>query len=98
MPGVVPVRLGDVLGELLAHEQRFWVGSAQRAGLLDGPYGMTPQVLRQIVAANCLLGAATKDEAERLLARVPDAVAAPRVAGWLSGAVPAGHRLAGRGE
>ncbi|SEG27383.1 Tetratricopeptide repeat-containing protein [Thermomonospora echinospora] len=97
-PGVVRVRLADVLGELLGHEERYWLGSAQRAGLLDGPHAMTPAVLRQIVAAGCLLGAATKDEALRLLERVPDAVATPRVTAWLRELYPPATSPQGTGE
>jgi hypothetical protein len=35
----VRVAVGDVLGELLGHEKRFWQGSAARLGLLGGPGG-----------------------------------------------------------
>ena len=95
-PPVVRVRVADVLGELLGHEERYWQGSARRAGLLDGPQGMTVGVVRQIVAAACLLGAATEDEAVRLLQRVPGAVATPRVASWLRELYP--PETASRGE
>jgi len=39
-PGVqVRVELAGVLGELLRHEERFWLGSARALGLLDGRWG-----------------------------------------------------------
>ncbi|HUY49966.1 MAG TPA: tetratricopeptide repeat protein [Streptosporangiaceae bacterium] len=83
-PGVqVRVELGGVLGELLRHEERFWLGSAQALGLLDGPVGMTPSLLRQVVAAGCLLGAADRREAVALLGRVPEAPQSAKVAVWL---------------
>jgi hypothetical protein len=67
----VRVELSEVLGELLGHEERFWQGSAEARGLLDGPQGLTVVMLRQIVAVGALLGAADQDEAVRLLRRVP---------------------------
>src|SRR5262249_31972789 len=52
----VQVSVPDVLAELLGHEERFWQGSAQARGLMDGPHGLTAHMLRQIVAAGALLG------------------------------------------
>ncbi|WP_412516232.1 tetratricopeptide repeat protein [Actinomadura madurae] len=86
--GVVRVEVADVLAELLAHEERFWMGSAQRAGLLDGTSGLRPEVVRRIVAAGCLLGAASEADAVALLGRVPGAAATARVAGWLRDLYP----------
>ncbi|MFF4241198.1 tetratricopeptide repeat protein, partial [Actinomadura geliboluensis] len=86
--GVVRVEVADVLAELLAHEERFWMGSAQRAGLLDGPSGLRPEVVRRIVAAGCLLGAASEADAVALLGRVPGAAATARVAWWLRDLYP----------
>ena len=67
----VRVDIRTVLGELLRHEQHFWYHSARAAGLSEGPDGTTPRMLRQIVAAGCLLGAATEEEARALPGRVP---------------------------
>ena len=84
----VRVRVGDVLDELLGHEERFWQGTAGRLGLLGGPAGMAAGMLRQIVAAGALLGASSQEQAVHLLGRVPRAVASVQVASWL-GPVPA---------
>jgi Tetratricopeptide repeat len=77
------VQLGDILGALLKHEERFWYGTALARGLMTGVDGLTPALLRQIVAAGCLLGAADEGEALALLARVPGAPATRKVAAWL---------------
>jgi hypothetical protein len=61
----------DVLDELMCHEERFWLGSAQAQGLLSGSAGLTNSDVRRIVAAGCLLGAADGDEAVNALGRVP---------------------------
>lgn len=83
-PGVeVRVELAGVLGQLLGHEERFWLGSARALGLLDGPTGMTPALLRQTVAAACLLGAANQREAVALLSWVPETPPSVKVATWL---------------
>jgi tetratricopeptide (TPR) repeat protein len=71
-----------VLGELLRHEQRFWYESAQTYGLLEGPQGATIQMLRQLVAVCCLLGAATESDALALPARVPGMSSAAKFAAW----------------
>jgi tetratricopeptide (TPR) repeat protein len=83
-----PVRAGEVLEELLGHEERFWQGTAGRAGLLAGAVGMTAGVLRQVVAAGALLGADSQDQAVELLGRVPGAVASVKVACWLRDLYP----------
>ena len=57
-------------------------------GLLAGPAGMTVAVLRQIVAAGALLGAASQGQAVELLGRVPGAVASVKVACWLRDLYP----------
>jgi tetratricopeptide (TPR) repeat protein len=85
----VQVRLDDVLAELLDHEERFWMGSAQAAGLLTGPHGMTVTTLRQLVAACALLGASSEEDARDVLRRVPAAPNTPRVAGWPRDLYPA---------
>ena len=79
----VQVDLGGVLDELLRHEQHFWYDSARAAGLGDGQDGTTPGVLRQIVAAGCLLGAASPAEARALPGRVPGMSPSVKIAGWL---------------
>ena len=83
-PGVrVRVELGGVLGELLRHEERFWLGTASKLGLTDGPTGMTPLTLRQVVAVGCLLGAMDQQDAIALLDRVPEVPRSLKVAAWL---------------
>ena len=83
-PGVqVRVELAGVLGELLRHEERFWLGSARALGLLDGPVGMTPELLRQVIAAACLMGAMDQAGAIALLSRVPHGRQSVKVAMWL---------------
>jgi hypothetical protein len=81
--GMVRVDIRTVLGELLRHEQHFCYHSARAAGLSDGPDGMSPLMLRQIVAAGCLLGAATEQEARALSGRVPGLSPSVRVPRWL---------------
>jgi tetratricopeptide (TPR) repeat protein len=80
---VVRVRLADVLDELLWHEARFWLGSAQAQGILDGPSGLTTSMVRQAVAATCLIGAIDEDEALQLLDRVPGADRSEKIVTWL---------------
>jgi len=79
----VRVDIGAVLGELLRHEQHFWYQSARAYGLRDGRDGTPPRVLRQIVAAGCLLGAASEAEARALAGRVPGMSPSAKIAGWL---------------
>ena len=83
-----PVSVHGVLDELLGHEERFWQGTAERLGLLEGPTGMKVATLRQIVAAGALLGATSQSQTVKLLARVPYAVASVTVASWLRQSVP----------
>ena len=77
------VETSSVLDELLTHEQRFWEGTAEHAGLLQGTTGMTVGTIRQIVAAAALLGATSQEQALDLLGRVPGAVASVKVTSWL---------------
>lgn len=86
--GGVRVRASEVLDELLGHEERFWQGTAQAAGLLEGPQGMTTAALRRTVAAGCLLGAATEDEARDLLKRIPGTIPTLKTATWLRDLYP----------
>ena len=88
--GTVRVDIGTVLGELLRHEQHLWYHSARAAGLSAGPDGMSPLMLRQVVAAGCLLGAATEQEARALPGRVPGLSPSVRVARWLRDLYPPG--------
>ncbi len=81
--GTVRVDIRTVLSELLRHEQHLWYHSARAAGLSKGPDGMSPLMLRQVVAAGCLLGAATEQEARALPGRVPGLSPSIRVARWL---------------
>jgi hypothetical protein len=81
--GTVRVDIRTVLGELLRHEQHFWYHSARATGLSGGPDGLSALALRQIVAAGCLLGAATEAEAGALPGRVPGLGSSVRVARWL---------------
>jgi hypothetical protein len=79
----VRVDLETVLGDLLRHEMHFWYDSAKASGLTGGPSGLSSLTLRQLVAAGCLLGAATEGEARQLPARVPGLSASVNVARWL---------------
>jgi hypothetical protein len=79
----VRVDIGQVLDELLRHEQHFWYDSARTCGLGDGQDGTTTQALRQIVAAGCLLGAASQAEARALPGRVHGMSPSAKIAGWL---------------
>ena len=87
---VVRVDIRTVLGELLRHEQHLWYHSARAAGLSACPDGMSPLMLRQVVAAGCLLGAATEQEARALPGRVPGLSPSVRVARWLRDLYPPG--------
>jgi tetratricopeptide (TPR) repeat protein len=79
----VQVDIGQVLGELLRHEQHFWYDSARAYGLRDGQDGTTTEELRQLVAAGCLLGAVSSAEARALPARVPGMSPSGKIGGWL---------------
>jgi hypothetical protein len=88
--GTVRVDIRTVLAELLRHEQHLWYHSARAAGLSEGPDGLSPLMLRQVVAAGCLLGAATEQEARALPGRVPGLSPSVRVARWLRDLYPPG--------
>lgn len=87
-PDPMSVALGDLMGVLLRHEERFWLGTAQAMGLLDGPEGLTFALLRQIVAVGTLLGAADEQEALELLRRVPGAPHSRKITQWLKELYP----------
>ncbi|MFC4530268.1 tetratricopeptide repeat protein [Sphaerisporangium dianthi] len=84
----VRVELTDVLVDLLSHEVRYWQGSADAAGLREGPAGLPLEVLRQIVAAGALLGSASQEQAVALAERVPGVVGSRKLAEWLRGLYP----------
>jgi tetratricopeptide (TPR) repeat protein len=87
------VELGGVLNELLQHEERFWLRSVLAQGLVYGSTRITPTMLRQVVAAGCLLGAADQNEAVALLGRVPAVPQSvmPALAVWLRELYPPGR-------
>lgn len=89
-PATTPVQvdLTGVIGELLHHEERFWLGTARTSGLLDGPAGLTPAALSRIVAAVCLLGAADETQVLDALGRVPDIPRSVKLAEWLRALYP----------
>jgi tetratricopeptide (TPR) repeat protein len=90
--GMGPVRIdiGTVLGELLRHEMHFWYDSARAHGLNAGPGGLPPSMLRRVVAAGALLGAATEEEARLVVGRAPGLSPSARVARWLQDLYPPG--------
>ena len=81
--GVVNVRAEDVLEELLGHERRYWVQSAQEHGLLQGPSGLNARTIERTVAAGTLLGARDRNQAAEVAGRVPGGVTSTKVADWL---------------
>ena len=87
----VRVSLSSVLDDLLQHEERFWIGTATRHQLLEGPAGLTYTALRQIVAAACLLGATSDHDLLDLLRRVPSVPPTMKTAEWLRSLYPAPH-------
>jgi tetratricopeptide (TPR) repeat protein len=79
----------DALDELLEHESRYWLRSASAAGLPAGA-----ALVKQVLAASALLGAASTEEASDVMARVPglgDRPAGERLrwAQWLEELYPA---------
>jgi len=80
--------IAGVLDELLRHEERFWIGSASKIGIMAGTEGVTPGTIRQLVAALVLLGASDKSEAIQLLSRVEGMPTSPRIAEWLRDLYP----------
>lgn len=82
------VDVSDVLADLLEHEQRHWIGTADLAGLLHGSDGLTVELLRQIVAALYIAPPADEHETRRLLARVDPSAATPKVLHWLRDLYP----------
>ncbi|WP_204030806.1 tetratricopeptide repeat protein [Sinosporangium siamense] len=81
--GAISVGMGDVLEELLGHERRFWLRSAQARGFTGGVDGLSALVVEQTVAVGTLLGAHSRAEAVKLVGRVPDGTVSGAVADWL---------------
>ncbi|MBP2708196.1 tetratricopeptide repeat protein [Microbispora sp. RL4-1S] len=96
--GTLHVDLAEVLADLLGHERRFWLRSAEAAGLCAGPGGLTSGMLAQLVAAASLLGARDRSEAVALLERVPEVPRSGQVADWLRSLYPPDTDGAGVGE
>lgn len=83
------VDAADVLADLLGHEQRHWIGTADQVGLLrHGPDGLTVELLRRVVAAAYLAPPADEAEARALLARIDPSAATPKVLRWLRDLYP----------
>jgi tetratricopeptide (TPR) repeat protein len=80
---VMQADIGDVFEKLLGHEERLWGKSAALLGLSDGPAGLTPTQMRQLVAAACLLGAADEAGAADMVSRVPGVPPAAKITAWL---------------
>jgi tetratricopeptide (TPR) repeat protein len=72
---------------LLGHEQHYWQGRAEAAGLAGGPGGLDMAQLSQVAAAGCLLGAGT---VAGLAGRVPGVAVTEAVARWLRELYPPG--------
>jgi tetratricopeptide (TPR) repeat protein len=84
------IDLTKVLEDLLSHEKRYWLGHAEALDLLSGPQGLTSAQLSQIVAAACLLGAPTQDDALEMLGRVPHVSPSGKLADWIRDLYPPG--------
>ena len=78
-----PVSVGTALDDLLRREQRWWLRAAAAHGMASVDDRELPQPLRQLIAAACLLGAATEEEAIALADRVPGLQASAECAAWL---------------
>ena len=81
---------GTGLTELLRLEQRWWLETASAHGLVSPAAEVLPANLRQLVAAACLLGAATEEAANALADRVPGLAPAAELTGWLRELLPPG--------
>jgi tetratricopeptide (TPR) repeat protein len=82
------VDVASVLAELLEHEKRHWIGTAEHARLMDGPDGLTTGLLGQVVAAIYLTSPTQESEARDVLARLDPRVATPKVLAWLGDLYP----------
>ncbi|MGA8455760.1 MAG: hypothetical protein WB800_10175 [Streptosporangiaceae bacterium] len=83
--GTVQVNLLKRLDPLLEHEQEFWQDRARDAGLLGARGSGDPVVLRQVIAASCLLGAGSVEAAAAVAARVAGLSRSPELTQWLAG-------------
>jgi hypothetical protein len=81
--GTVPVDLRRRLNPLLLHEQEVWYKRAEDAGLLGDGKGTTRDALRHAIAASCLLGAESVEEATELATRVAGIPASAELTRWL---------------
>ena len=79
------------LTQLLAHERQFWLSKAQERGLFDGADKARARLLRQVIAAGCLFGAATAAQACDAATRIPGFVASGEITGWLDEVLAANH-------
>jgi Tetratricopeptide repeat/Anaphase-promoting complex subunit 5 len=86
--GAVKIDVSMVLDLLLGHERHYWQESARALKLFDVAGGLTAAQLSQAVAAACLLGAASENEAAGIPGRVPGAASSMTVALWLRGLYP----------
>jgi Tetratricopeptide repeat len=89
VPSLRVVVAQGLLDELLVHEARYWRRAAAASGLPDGG-----ALLKAVVAAAALLGAASLAETAATVSRVPDLADAPQAqrrlwARWLYGLYPA---------
>ena len=86
-----PVNVGTALDDLLRREQRWWLRAAAAHGMAHVDDRELPQPLRQLIAAACLLGAATEAEVIALADRVPGLQASAECAVWLREVCPGSH-------
>lgn len=84
----VVIEVGAVLDVLLGHEKHYWQDSARSLKLFDVAGGLSAGQLSQVIAAMCLLGAASENEAIDLSGRVPGAAPSILAASWLHGVYP----------
>lgn len=82
-----PVDAGRALERLLSHERDYWRAAAAEHGL--AAHGNAGQ-LDRLVAAGCLLGFVTQDEAAALARRLSGPAPWPAAAKWLQQVYPAG--------
>ncbi len=81
--GTVPVDLRQRLNPLLLHEQEFWYKRAEDAGLLGEGKGTSRDAIRHAIAAICLLGAESVQEATELATCVAGIPASEELSRWL---------------
>ncbi len=79
----------SALAELLGYEQRFWYAAARERGIGGRPAGELERALRQVVAAQCLVGPAAPEGTQTVVRTVAKALTGP-VADWLHEIMPSG--------